>query len=83
MRKDEMEIEELKVPGTANPTSEIRTRWAWVEPLVWTDRMLWALENGVSGVEGMANQCLLRETRAVLIKHSLNGSYQSSKEVYR
>ena len=29
----------------------------------------------------MANQCLLRETRAVLITHSLNGSHQSSKEV--
>ncbi len=46
-----MEIEELKVPDPANPTSEIRARWAWVEPSVWTDRMLWALENGISGVE--------------------------------
>lgn len=26
-----------------------RERWAWVEPSVWTDRMLAALENGVRG----------------------------------
>ncbi|MCK5878484.1 MAG: hypothetical protein KAH24_01815 [Holophagae bacterium] len=35
----------------ANPIPEIRSRWEWVEPSVWTDRMLWALENGISGVE--------------------------------
>lgn len=28
---------------------EIRARWAWVEPVVWTDRMLAALEQGVQG----------------------------------
>jgi RNA-directed DNA polymerase len=28
---------------------EIRVRWAWVEPVVWTDRMLAALEQGVQG----------------------------------
>lgn len=28
---------------------EIRARWAWVEPSVWTDRMLTALEEGVKG----------------------------------
>lgn len=28
---------------------EIRARWAWVEPEVWTDRMLTALEEGVKG----------------------------------
>lgn len=28
---------------------EIRARWNWVEPLVWTDRMLEALEGGVKG----------------------------------
>ena len=46
-----MEIKELKVPEMANPIPEIRSRWEWVEPSVWTDRMLWALENGISGVE--------------------------------
>ena len=48
MRKDRMEIEELKVPDTAKPTSEVRALWAWVEPFVWTDRMLWALEKEFS-----------------------------------
>ena len=28
---------------------EVRARWAWTEPTVWTDRMLTALENGVKG----------------------------------
>ena len=28
---------------------EIRARWAWVEPSVWTERMLTALEAGVKG----------------------------------
>jgi RNA-directed DNA polymerase len=28
---------------------EIRARWAWVEPAVWTTRMLTALEEGVKG----------------------------------
>lgn len=28
---------------------EIRARWAWVEPEVWTERMLTALEEGVRG----------------------------------
>ncbi|MFH1964738.1 MAG: hypothetical protein ABIJ42_04280 [Acidobacteriota bacterium] len=51
MRKDRMETEGSKVPNPANHTSEILARWAWVEPPVWTDRMLWALEKGISGVE--------------------------------
>ena len=33
-------------PGRVRP---VRERWAWVEPSVWTDRMLTALENGVKG----------------------------------
>ena len=28
---------------------EIRSRWAWVEATVWTERMLTALEEGVKG----------------------------------
>lgn len=28
---------------------EVRARWAWAEPSVWTDRMLTALERGVNG----------------------------------
>ena len=31
------------------PDGEVRTRWAWTEQSVWTDRMLTALEVGVKG----------------------------------
>ena len=37
------------VPQEAIQAGEIRARWAWVEPSVWTDRMLAALGNGVKG----------------------------------
>lgn len=33
----------------ARQVEEIRARWAWVEPAVWTTRMLTALEEGVKG----------------------------------
>jgi RNA-directed DNA polymerase len=49
----------MDVPTEHNPASvptqgakqagETPARWAWVEPSVWTDRMLTALENGVRG----------------------------------
>jgi len=37
------------VPATAPQEGEIRARWAWVEPTVWTERMLAALETGIEG----------------------------------
>lgn len=37
------------VPARATQAGDIRARWAWVEPTVWTDRMLTALEQGVKG----------------------------------
>ena len=37
------------VPCGARQAGDIRVRWAWVEPSVWTDRMLAALEHGVKG----------------------------------
>lgn len=30
-------------------TSNLRLRWEWAEPTIWTDKMLTALENGVKG----------------------------------
>ena len=39
----------VSVPEVARQTEEIRARWSWVEPTVWTERMLTALENGVKG----------------------------------
>lgn len=42
------------VPGArqrarTKPAEEVRLRWSWTEPSVWTDRMLTALEAGVKG----------------------------------
>ena len=37
------------VPETAPQEGEIRARWAWVEPVVWTERMLATLETGIEG----------------------------------
>jgi RNA-directed DNA polymerase len=37
------------VPARAKQGGDIPARWAWVEPSVWTTRMLTALENGVKG----------------------------------
>ncbi len=37
------------VPVGATRSGEILGRWPWVEPTVWTERMLTALEQGVKG----------------------------------
>lgn len=37
------------VPRGARQAGDIRARWAWAEPTVWTERMLAALEKGVRG----------------------------------
>lgn len=37
------------VPERARRAGEVRARWAWTEPTVWTERMLTALEVGVKG----------------------------------
>jgi RNA-directed DNA polymerase len=37
------------VPARATRAGEILDRWSWVEPTVWTERMLTALEQGVKG----------------------------------
>lgn len=37
------------VPARATRDGEIKRRWPWVEPTVWTERMLTALEQGVRG----------------------------------
>lgn len=43
------EEQPAKVSEVTKQAGEIRERWNWVEPSVWTDRMLAALENGVKG----------------------------------
>jgi RNA-directed DNA polymerase len=37
------------VVATPKQAGEVRARWAWTEPTVWTERMLTALEEGVKG----------------------------------
>jgi len=37
------------VPARATRAGEILLRWGWVEPRIWTARMLTALEQGVKG----------------------------------
>ena len=37
------------VPARATQAGDLRARWAWIEPTVWTERMLAALEHGVRG----------------------------------
>lgn len=49
MNTGHTEEQPTPVPLKAKPAGEIRDRWSWVEPSVWTERMLTALENGVRG----------------------------------
>lgn len=39
----------VTVTSSSTRTAEIRSRWEWTEPSVWTERMLTTLENGVKG----------------------------------
>ena len=43
------ELTPAVVPAEAMQAGEIRGRWSWVAPTVWTERMLAALEVGVKG----------------------------------
>ena len=43
------EARPTSVPLGAKQVGEVRSRWEWAEPSVWTDRMLAALETGVKG----------------------------------
>lgn len=50
MKDREMETKPPKVPETATQDGEaLRALWPWVEPSIWTDRMLAALMKGVKG----------------------------------
>ena len=60
------------VAGPPTQGGDIRARWAWVEPTVWTERMLTALETGVKGgkwfslIASALAKCVLSGTWAVL-----------------
>jgi RNA-directed DNA polymerase len=49
VKTDNTETTPAGVPEKATQAGDIRDRWSWVEPCVWTDRMLTALEQGVKG----------------------------------
>ncbi|MGB6067019.1 MAG: group II intron reverse transcriptase/maturase [Desulfomonilaceae bacterium] len=49
MKDRQTEARPTTVPLEAKLAGDIRSRWPWVEPNVWTERMLTALENGVKG----------------------------------
>lgn len=49
MKDGTTENKPAEVPEGAKQAGEIRDRWDWVEPSVWTERMLTALERGVKG----------------------------------
>jgi RNA-directed DNA polymerase len=49
MRDSRTEAEPAGVPVGATQAGETPDRWSWVEPSVWTERMLTALEEGVKG----------------------------------
>ncbi len=49
MTDREKEDKPAAVSEETKQAGEIRARWAWVEPSVWTERMLTALEEGVKG----------------------------------
>ena len=49
MKDKQTDQKPATVHQDAKPDGEIRARWDWVEPTVWTERMLTALETGVRG----------------------------------
>ena len=59
------EAAKAEASAGATPDGQTPSRWGWVEPLVWTKRMLAALDDGVKG------ERLLCQTRAVQPEHRL------------
>ena len=49
VKDGQTEARPAAVPARATQAGDIRARWGWVEPSVWTERMLAALEQGVKG----------------------------------
>jgi RNA-directed DNA polymerase len=62
--------------GATKQVGETRARWAWVEPAVWTERMLTALQEGVKGGKWfslMDKVYALPNLRAAFAKVKANG----------
>lgn len=67
------EDDRATVPARAKQAGETRGRWSWVEPSVWTERMLTALEVGVKGGQWFS---LIDK---VYDRRTLNSAYQQVK----
>ena len=71
-----MQEHRTSVPAKASQVREVdptvRARWVWVEALVWTDRMLTALEQGVQG-----------DVWFTLINRTLRGWFEYFKHSHR
>ena len=77
VRMDKTETKKATVPGTADPLSEARARWAWAEPSVWTERMLDALDHGIRGDKDTKWFCL---TDKVFMPANLHSAYRRLRE---
>ncbi len=58
----------MLVPQAAKQVGATHGQWSWVEPLVWTERMLTALETGVKGGKWFSRQ---RWPNAYFAEHGL------------
>lgn len=76
MTDETTERQPAAVSEATKQAGEIRARWAWVEPAVWTERMLTALEQGVKGGKWfslMDKVYALRNLRAAFARVKANG----------
>lgn len=75
--KDRSEEEEpASVSEETKQAGEVRARWAWTEPCIWTPRMLTALERGVQGSKWFSlcdKAFSLRSLSAAFSKVKANG----------
>ena len=58
-----MEEQLTKVSAMTKQVREIPDRWSWIEPSIWTDRMLSALDRGV---KSQVSECLFSRVRVIL-----------------
>ena len=71
-----LELQPALVSEETTQAGEVRARWAWTEPLIWTDRMLVTLETGVQGGKWFSlcdKAFSLRSLRAAFAKVKSNG----------
>jgi RNA-directed DNA polymerase len=75
MRVSQSEAEPAEVPERAKQAGDVQAQWSWVEPSVWTERMLAALEEGVKGGKWYSlidKVCSLRSLRSAFAQVKRN-----------